>query len=90
VAAPIDPAVQARGFKTVAAALAVGGLMIGIVMPAFLAWRGVYFFPMSSGFDAFWFGTLAIMAADFVIAGTFWRRAAALDRAAQGLPPRGQ
>jgi len=90
VAAPIDPATQAKGSKLVAAVLVASGLMIGIGMPAFLTWRGVYLVRMSSGFDAAWFAMLAVMAADFVVAWIFWRRAAALDRAAQGLPPRGQ
>jgi len=40
------------------------------------------------GFDVVWLIGLFMMVVDFVLARTFWRRAAELDRAAQGLPPR--
>jgi hypothetical protein len=85
---PIDPAVQAKGMKIIAAALVMAGLMVGIGMPALFTALHIEVAMMSWGFDAIWFVMLAMMFADFGLAWYFWRRAAAIDRALQGLPPR--
>ena len=90
LAEPVDPAAQVKGLRVVAGVLVAGGLMVGIVLPAVLNWRGIVIVQLSSGYDAAWFAMWAAMVLDFVAAAIFWRRAAALDRAAQGLPPRGQ
>ena len=90
MAPAVDPALHAKGLKTVAKTIIVSGLLIGIGMPALLSNLGITVARMSSGFDAMWFVMQAIMACDFVAAWILWRRATVLDRAAQGLPPRGQ
>jgi len=90
VAPPVDPALQAKGLKTVAKTLVVSGLLIGIGMPTLFTHLGIEVARMSSGFDAIWFVMLAIMVADFVLAWMLWRRAAAIERTLMGLPPRGE
>jgi hypothetical protein len=89
VAPPVDPALQAKGLKTVAKILVASGLLIGIGMPALLSNLGIAVARMSSGFDAMWFVMPAIMACDFVAAWILWRRAMAIERTLMGLPPRG-
>jgi len=88
VAAPADPAAQAKGLKVLAMSLVSAGLLVGVVLPVLFVMFDIEVLMLSSGFDAIWLVFLAMMIVDFVMAWWFWRRAAALDRAAQGLPPR--
>ena len=85
---PVDPATQVRGLKIAAAALVVAGLVVGIGLPALLTAFHIEVAMMSWGFDAIWFVMLAMMLADFGMAWYLWRRATAIDRELQGLPPR--
>jgi Na+-driven multidrug efflux pump len=64
------------------------GLLVGLGLPVLFVMFKIEVLMMSSGFDAIWLVFLAMMIVDFAMAWWFWRRAAALDRAAQGLPPR--
>jgi ABC-type spermidine/putrescine transport system permease subunit II len=86
--AQADPGAQAKASKVMAVSMMVGGILIGIGMPMLFSTIGIQVFMTSSGFDLIWFVPLALMIIDFVLARVFWRRATALDRAAQGLPPR--
>jgi Na+-driven multidrug efflux pump len=88
VAAPTDPATQAKGLKVLAMSLVSAGLLVGVGLPVLFVMFKIEVLMMSSGFDAIWLVFLAMMIVDFAMAWWFWRRAAALDRAAQGLPPR--
>ncbi len=88
MAAPADPAAQAKGLKVLAMSLVSAGLLVGVVLPVLFVMFDIEVLMLSSGFDAIWLVFLAMMIVDFVMAWWFWRRAAALDRAAQGLPPR--
>jgi uncharacterized sodium:solute symporter family permease YidK len=90
VAAPIDPALQAKGLRLAAKIVVAGGLLIGIGMPALFTHLGIEVARMSSGFDAIWFVMLAIMVGEFVLAWIMWRRATAIERTLMGLPPRGE
>ncbi len=85
---PLDPATQVRGLKIAAAALVVAGLVVGIGLPALFTAFHIEVAMMSWGFDAIWFVMLAMMLVDFGMAWYLWRRATAIDRALQGLPPR--
>jgi Na+-driven multidrug efflux pump len=85
---PVDPATQARGLKILAAVLVMAGLMVGVGIPALFTAFRIEVAMTSWGFDAIWFVMLAMMFADFGMAWYFWRRATAIDRELQGLPPR--
>jgi Na+-driven multidrug efflux pump len=87
-APPTDPVAQAKALKTAAVSLVVAGLIIGVGLPAILATMNIQVAMTPWGVDAIWLVLLAMMVVDFVIARWFWRRATALDRTAQGLPPR--
>ena len=82
-----DPASQAKGLKTAVVGLVSGGLIIGVGLPMTLAMLGIQVFMTPWGFDVVWLVSLATMVFDFVVARSFWLRATALERSAQGLPP---
>ena len=83
-----DPVAQAKGLKTLAANMVLGGLIVGVGMPATFVALGIQVFMTPWGFDTIWLVPLAFMVFDFIMARVFWRRATALERSAQGLPPR--
>ena len=85
--AQVDPATQAKSFKVLAASLVFAGVLVGIGIPVLFLEQGIEAYMTPWGFDVVWLIGLFMMAIDFVLAWTFWRRATALDRAAQGLPP---
>ena len=89
MAAPTDPATQAKGLKVLAMSLMSAGLLVGVALPVLFVVSKIEILMISPGFDAIWLVCLAMMIFDFAMAWWFWRRAAVLDRAAQGLPPRG-
>ena len=79
---------MAAGLKVLAMSLVSAGLLVGVVLPVLFVMFDIEVLMLSSGFDAIWLVFLAMMIVDFVMAWRFWRREAALERAAQGLPPR--
>jgi hypothetical protein len=83
-----DPVAQAKALKTAAVCIVLGGLIVGVGMPVTFVVLGIQVFMTPWGFDAIWLPPLAFMVFDFIMARVFWRRAAALERSAQGLPPR--
>ena len=86
--AQIDPAAQAKASKVAAAAMMAGGLFVGIGVPVTFYALGIQVFMTSAGYDLIWIVPLAFMIIDFVVAWFFWRRASAIERSLQGLPPR--
>ena len=88
VPAQVDPATQAKSLNVLTASLVFAGLLVGIGIPVLFLEQGIEAYMTPWGFDVVWLIGLFMMVVDFVLARTFWRRAAALDRAAQGLPPR--
>ena len=62
-------------------------MLVGIGIPVLFLEQGIEAYMTPWGFDVVWLIGLFMMAIDFVLAWTFWRRATALDRTAQGLPP---
>jgi len=84
----LDPATQAKGLKFTAGTLIVGGLLIGIVVPLLFLNLRIEAYMTPWGFDVYWVVCLAMMVFDFVLAWIIWRRADAIDRQLQGLPPR--
>ena len=88
MAAQPDVTTQIKANKTAALGMIVGGLMIGIGMPLLFARLAIETYRTPWGFDVIWLICLVMMIVDFVVARIFWRRADAIDRAAQGLPPR--
>ena len=86
--AQVDPSAQAKSFKVLTASLVFAGLLVGIGIPVLFLEQGIEAYMTPWGFDVVWLIGLFMMVFDFVLAWTFWRRAAALERAAQGLPPR--
>ena len=88
-APPIDPVAQAKGLKTAAVSLVVAGLLIGVGVPVTLILFDVQDAMTPLGFKIFWLVSLAMMVVDFVVARSFWRRAIALERSAQGVRPQG-
>jgi hypothetical protein len=77
-----DPATQAQALRRAAIILVFSGLAIGIGLPVLLAALDINVGMTPLGVDAAWLAPLALMVADFVIAGFLWRRAKALERAA--------
>jgi Na+-driven multidrug efflux pump len=63
-------------------------MLIGVGLPLLFFNLQIEAYMTPWGFDIYWLICLAMMAIDFVLAWFFWRRADAIDRAAQGLPPR--
>jgi F0F1-type ATP synthase assembly protein I len=86
--AQVDPATQARSSKILAASLVLAGVVVGIGIPVLFLEQGIEAYMTPWGFDVVWLIGLFMMVVDFVLARLFWRRASALDRIAQGLPPR--
>ena len=86
--ASVDPASQIKGLRFLAGSMVVTGLLIGFGLPLMFASLGIETYMTPWGFDVIWLVCLAMMIADFVLAWMFRRRADALDRANQGLPPR--
>jgi len=86
--ARVDPASQAKSLKVLTASLVFAGLLVGIGIPVLFLEQGIEAYMTPWGFDIVWLIGLLMMVVDFVLAWTFWRRAGAIDRAAQGLPPR--
>jgi hypothetical protein len=86
--AQVDLATQAKSLKVLTASLVFAGLLVGIGIPLLFLEQGIEAYMTPWGFDIVWLIGLFMMVVDFVPARTFWRRAAELDRAAQGLPPR--
>jgi Na+-driven multidrug efflux pump len=82
-----DPAAQAKALKSAAVYTGLGGLIVGVGVPVTFVVLGIQVFMTPWGFDAIWLVPLAFMVFDFIMARVFWRRAAALERSAQGLPP---
>jgi len=85
--AQVDPVAQAKSFKVLAASLVFAGLLVGIGIPVLFLEQGIEAYMTPWGFDVIWLIGLFMMVFDFVLARTFWRRAAALDRSQMGLPP---
>jgi Na+-driven multidrug efflux pump len=83
-----DPVAQAKGLKTAAVCMLLGGLVTGVGLPVTFVVLGIRVFMTPWGFDAIWLVPVAFMVFDFIMARVFWRRATALERSAQGLPPR--
>jgi hypothetical protein len=83
-----DPAAQAKASKVMAVSMVVGGALIGISLPAYLYAFRIEVFMTASGFDLIWLVPLAVMIIDFAMGWFFWRRASAIERSLQGLPPR--
>ena len=88
-APPIDPFVRAKAFKTAAVSLALAGLLIGIVVPVTLILFDAQDAMTPLGFKIYCLVSLAMIVVDFVVARSFWRRAIALERSAQGVRPQG-
>ncbi len=88
-APPIDPAAQAKGFKTAAVSLALAGLLIGVGVPVTLILFDAQDAMTPLGFKIFWLVSLVMMVVDFAVARWFWRRAIVLERSAQGARPQG-
>jgi hypothetical protein len=86
--AQADPAAQAKNFKVLAASLVFAGLLVGIGIPVLFLEQGIEAYMTPWGFDVVWLIGLFMLMVDFGLAWMFWRRAGALDRAIQGLPPR--
>jgi Na+-driven multidrug efflux pump len=82
-----DPAAQAKGFKILAMTMVLGGLIVGVGLPALFIVLGIQVAMTPWGFDAAWLAPVAFMIVDFVLARIFWRRAIALERAEQGRDP---
>jgi uncharacterized membrane protein (DUF485 family) len=85
---PADPATQVKNLKIVAGSMVLAGLLVGIAVPVLFLEQGIEAYMTPWGFDIIWIIGLGMMAVDFVLAWMFWRRADALDRTNQGLPPR--
>jgi hypothetical protein len=75
---------QAKGLKILAMSMVLGGLIIGVGLPALFIAFEIEVAMTSWGFDAAWLAPLAIMILDFVLARFFWLRAKALERSNQG------
>jgi uncharacterized membrane protein (DUF485 family) len=88
MAASLDPATRAKALKTTALSVALGGIGVGVGFPILLVAQGIDVAKTDWGFDYGWLASTAVMVVDFVLARIFWRRSDALDRSAQGLPPR--
>ena len=86
--AHLDPATQVKNLKILTGSLVVAGLLVGVGIPVLFLKQGIQAYMTPWGFDVIWLIGLSMMVADFVLARMFWRRADALDRANQGLPPR--
>jgi uncharacterized membrane protein (DUF485 family) len=84
----LDPVIQVKNLKIATVGLMVAGLLVGIGIPVLFLKQGIEAYMTPWGFDIIWLIGLAMMVVDFVLAWMFWRRANALDRANQGLPPR--
>jgi hypothetical protein len=83
MAAPsIDPVAQVKALKTAAVSLVLAGLLVGIGLPVTLMTFDVHVAMTPLGFDVFWILPLALMAIDFFVARSFWRRAMTLERSA--------
>lgn len=89
MAPPTDPAVQPRGLRILAVILVLAGLTVGIGLPVLFTVLDIPTAIRVFGVDLVFVVAFAVMIADFVLAWHFWRRATAIERALQGLPPRG-
>ena len=63
------------GLRIVAIALAMGGVMIGIVMPVMFFYLNVPIAEIAPGFDLAWVLFPAICIVDWIMAYYFWRKA---------------
>jgi hypothetical protein len=63
------------GLRLVALALAMGGLMIGIVMPLLFGYLDMRVAEIAPGFDLVWVLFPAIAIVDWIMAYYFWRKA---------------
>lgn len=63
------------GLRLVALALAVGGVVIGIVMPALFLFLGMMVVEVAPGFDLIWVLFPAVAIIDWIMAYHFWRKA---------------
>ena len=82
--AQIDPAAQAKALKKAAVGLVLAGLIVGIGLPVTFTVLKIEVAMTPLAVDAVWLVPLAFMIFDFVMARSFWRRAMALERSAQG------
>jgi hypothetical protein len=63
------------GLRVVAVALAIGGVMIGLLVPALLFHLGITIMEIAPGFDLAWALFPAIAIFDWIMAYYFWRKA---------------
>ena len=63
------------GLRVVAFALAISGVMIGIVMPVLFIYLGIQVTEIAPGFDLVWVLFPAIAVFDWIMAYYFWRKA---------------
>jgi hypothetical protein len=63
------------GLRIVALALAIGGFMIGIAMPALFLYLGIMVEEIAPGLDLIWVLFPAVAIVDWIVAYYFWRKA---------------
>lgn len=63
------------GLRLVAFALAMGGVMIGFVMPVLFIYLGIQVAEIAPGFDLVWVLFPAVAIVDWIMAYYFWRKA---------------
>ena len=66
---------HSAGLRLVAFALAIGGVVIGIVMPVLLFHLGIPVAEIAPGLDLAWVLFPAIAIVDWIMAYHFWRKA---------------
>ncbi|MBX3500234.1 MAG: hypothetical protein KF889_12375 [Alphaproteobacteria bacterium] len=69
------PRTGPAGLRVIAVALAMGGVMIGILMPVLLFHLGITVAEIAPGFDVIWVLFPAIAIVDWIVAYHFWRKA---------------
>ena len=88
VAEEIDPATQAKGLKIIAAVMLFSGLVIGVGLPALMTLYGIRSMTTPFGVDFLIVAAPVLGIIEWGLAWFFWRRASAIERSLQGLPPR--
>jgi len=63
------------GLRLVAVALAMGGAMIGILVPVLFVYLGITVMEIAPGFDLAWVLFPAVAVVDWIMAFYFWRKA---------------